>query len=406
MGVYVEKEYRGKRAKSSETYPKISPRQNHASRSAFNHKVKTVGKSRAYNWTPSKEVTVKFTGAGKTAAGIKGGIDYITREGELEVYSYDGLGNEYTGKGQDFNREITESLSADNDYDKKFKGENLKHVTNMVFSPPPGASITREDTLKATTEFLKEKYPNHAFVAVYHDDKENHPHVHVNFKLRDEETGKRVNFSNADLRFLRGAFSQKLIDQGYDVTVSHKRDPARYREMERLQAEFRPRARNTYKVISFGETEYQNKTGGKRTPFITYETLNGGKKVTIWGKDLKNHFEREKLREGSLVKIKKLEPTLVRSPMFKEDGSVSGYRETKRNNWQIENMGLNKERTFETPKEITLERDDKGIKNQLERKHEHQKDIGFALENGFVRDSPEHKQAKRELDRNWRGSGF
>lgn len=406
MGVYVEKEYRGKQAKNSETSSKISPRQNHASRSAFNHKVKTGGKSPAYNWTPSKEATVKFTGAGKTVSGIKGGIDYITREGELEAYSYDGLGNEYTGHGQDFNREVTESLSTDNDYDKKFKGENLKHVTNMVFSPPPRANVTREDALKATTEFLKEKYPSHAFVAVYHDDKEKHPHVHVNFKLRDEETGKRVNFSNVDLRSLRSSFSQKLIDQGYDVTVSHKRDPECYREMERLQAEFRLRARNTYKVVSFGETGYQNKPNGKVTPFITYETLKGGKQVTIWGKDLKQHFEREQLTEGSLIKIKKLDPTLVRSPMFNEDGSISGYKETKRNNWQIENMGLNKERTFETPKVNTLERDDKDIKNKLERKHEHQQGIGFALENGFVKNSPEHKQAKRELDRNWRGLGF
>ncbi|MEX9799128.1 hypothetical protein, partial [Proteus mirabilis] len=44
-----------------------------------------------------------------------------------------------------------------------------------------------------------------------------------------------------------------------------------------------------------------------------------------------NNSERE-------VKIKKLAPTLVRSPIFNEDSSISGYKETKRNNWQIENM--------------------------------------------------------------------
>lgn len=66
--------------------------------------------------TPTKEVTFKITGSGKTAAGIKNGIDYITRNGELEAYCYDGKGSEQTGKGEDFNREFTSTLSKGNDY--------------------------------------------------------------------------------------------------------------------------------------------------------------------------------------------------------------------------------------------------------------------------------------------------
>lgn len=408
MGVLVEKEYKLRKSKGGERDPKarLSSRQKHASRSAFNHKVKTGGKAPAYNWTPSKEVTVKFTGSGKTAKGIKNGIDYITRDGELESYCYDGKGTGELGLGDEFNHRSTDRLSEDNDYNKKYRGENIDHVKNMVFSPPPNANVSREDALKATTEFLKEKYPNHAFVAVYHDDKEKHPHVHVNFKLRDEETGKRLRLTKAETRKFRHEYCRKLEGMGYDVTATDRNSPERKREIDRLQKENRPRLRNTYKVVAFGETGYQNKTNGKITPFIKYETLNGGKQVTIWGKDLKNHFEREKLREGSLVKIKKLEPTLVKSPMFNEDGSISGYKETKRNNWQIENMGLNKERTLETPKVNTLECDDKGIKNQLERKHEHQQNIGFALENGVVKNSPEHKRVKKEQERSWKGLGF
>lgn len=408
MGILIEKEYRLRKSKSGERDPKarLSSRQNHASRSAFNHKVKTGGRPQSPTFTPSKEVTVKFTGAGKTAKGIKNGIDYITRDGELEAYHYDGNGNECIGMGSDSNKEFTDSLSDRNDYNKKYRGENIDHVKNMVFSPPPRANVTREDALKATTEFLKEKYPNHAFVAVYHNDKEKHPHVHVNFKLRDEETGKRLRLTKAETRKFRHEYCHKLEGMGYDVTATDRNSPERKREIDRLQKENRPRLRNAYKVVAFGETEYQNKAGGKRTPFITYETLKGGKQVTIWGKDLKNHFEREKISQGDIVKIKKLEPTLVRSPMFNEDGSISGYRETKRNNWQIENMGIDRTRNLETSKVNTLERDDKGIKNQLERKHEHQQNIGFALENGVVRDSPEHKKVKKEQERSWKGLGF
>ena len=102
MGVYVEQEYRIKRAKGTgrdPKSPKLSGRHIHASKSAFNHKVRHGADKKAYTWTPTKEVTFKITGSGKTAAGIKNGIDYITRNGELEAYCYDGKGSEQTGKG-------------------------------------------------------------------------------------------------------------------------------------------------------------------------------------------------------------------------------------------------------------------------------------------------------------------
>lgn len=74
MGVYVEQEYRIKRAKGTgrdPKSPKLSGRHIHASKSAFNHKVRHGADKKAYTWTPTKEVTFKITGSGKTAAGIK-----------------------------------------------------------------------------------------------------------------------------------------------------------------------------------------------------------------------------------------------------------------------------------------------------------------------------------------------
>lgn len=65
-----------------------------------------MAQTRKHIPTPTKEVTFKITGSGKTAAGIKNGIDYITRNGELEAYCYDGKGSEQTGKGEDFNRSL------------------------------------------------------------------------------------------------------------------------------------------------------------------------------------------------------------------------------------------------------------------------------------------------------------
>ncbi|AJJ37952.1 relaxase/mobilization nuclease domain protein (plasmid) [Yersinia pestis] len=407
MGVFIEQEYRIKRAKGTgrdPKSPKLSGRHSNASKSAFNHKIRHGADKKAYNWTPSKEVTFKITGSGKTAAGIKNGVDYITRNGELEAYCYDGKGTEHTGKGEDFNKEFTSTLSKGNDYDKTYRGENIDHVKNMVFSPPPEAGVSREDALKATTEFLKETYPDHAFVAVYHDDKEKHPHVHVNLKLRNEHTKRRLRLTKAETRKFRQGFSKKLEGMGYDVTATWKKEPEFKRSIERLQAENPKRLRNVYKVVDFGETAYQNKPGEKRTPYLTYETLKGGKQVTIWGKDLKNHFDAEKLQPGTLVKIKKLESTRIRSPMFNDDGSIAGYRETQRSNWQIENIGLERNRQREIPKAITRQPDEKAMQLQLERKHEQGHNIGFALEHGFTKDSPEHK--KQEPERGWKGLGF
>ncbi|MEP8507193.1 relaxase/mobilization nuclease domain-containing protein [Escherichia coli] len=83
----------------------------------------------------------------------------------------------------------------------------------------------QEDALKATVEFLKETYPNHAFVAVYHDDKEDHPHVHVNIKLRDEETGRRLRLTKSETGKFRNGFHRKLKGMGYDVTATRKKIP-------------------------------------------------------------------------------------------------------------------------------------------------------------------------------------
>lgn len=405
MGLYVEQEYRTKRAKGTgrdPKAPKLSGRHTHASKSAFNYKIRHGADKKAYNWTPSKEVAFKITGSGKTAAGIKNGIDYITRDGELEAYYYDGDGNEKAGTGQKFNDAITGGMSEDNNYSKKYRGESIDHVKNMVFSPPPEAGVSREDALKATTEFLKEIYPDHAFVAVYHDDKEKHPHVHVNLKLRNEHTERRLRLTKAETRRFRQGFSRKLEGMGYDVASTWKKDFGYKREIDRLQSENPKRLRNVYKVVDFGETAYQNKPGEKRTPYLTYETLKGGKQVTIWGKDLKNHFDAEKLQPGTLVKIKKLESTRIRSPMFNDDGSVAGYRETQRSNWQIENIGLERNREREIPKDITRQPDEKAMQLQLDRKHEQGHNIGFVLEHGFTKDSPEHKNQKQKFERGWK----
>lgn len=384
MGVLVEKEYRVRRSGGGEKIRSIR-----ASKSAFNNKVKAGFSKKANHQLPSREVTFKITGSGKTAKGIKQGVEYITREGEINAHFYDGNGTWTEGSDREHLDSIVEAMTADNNYSlKDRKGEAADHVKNIIFSPPPIAKVKESDAIEATLNVVRQRYPNNAFVLTYHDDKKEHPHVHVNLKLKEENSSKRIRLVKAELRTLRAGFSGELQKMGYDVKATFKRD---YGLKESLSQEPQ-RTRDTYKLVDFGEASYGFKAGERRTPYITYETLKTGKQVTIWGKELKQHFEPEKLQNGDLIKVKKLSPTTIKTPMFDDEGNVSGYKETQRNNWRIENVGVNRERNYDIPKEILIDVTQSRIAEQLKHKNELKEDMGFAQEKGYLKQSPEHKK--------------
>lgn len=382
MGVFVEKEFRVKKVSGGDRVRSIK-----ASKSAFNHKVKAGAKTSSGVRLPSREVTVKITGSGKTARGIKNGVDYITREGELEAHFYGGDGSTISGVGDEHNAMVSDALSDGNNYGMKNKsGEGVDHVKNFVFSPPPIAGVSEADAISATKETLVNRYPNNAFVMVYHDDKKDHPHVHVNLKLKSELDGKRVRLTKMEVKNIREQYCTELQKLGYDVRATHRHEYSVKNDVGDQKL-----GRNVFKISDFGEASYQFKAGEKKTPFITYETALG-KSVTIWGKELKEHFKVEQLAKGDFVKIKKLSATKVKSPLFDKDGSVSGYRESKRNNWQIENLKVDRVRDYAIKKEVVIEPSPEKIKAQLANKVSVEGDIRFAEEKGYLKGSEQHKK--------------
>lgn len=382
MGVFVEKEFRIKKGSGGDKVRSIK-----ASKSAFNHKVKAGAKTSSGVRLPSREVTVKITGAGKTARGIKNGVDYITREGELEAHFYGGDDSVISGLGAEHNEMVSEALSDGNNYGLKNKtGEGVDHVKNFVFSPPPVAGVSEADAIASTKKALINRYPHNAFVMVYHDDKKDHPHVHVNLKLKSELDGKRIRLTKMEVREIRSQYCTELQKLGYDVRATQRHE---YNIKDGIGE---PKVgRNVFKVSDFGEASYQFKAGEKKTPFITYETASG-KAVTIWGKELKEHFKVEQLAKGDLVKIKKLAATTVKTPIFDKAGAVSGYRESKRNNWQIENLKVDRVRDHIIKKEVVLEPSPEKIKMQLTNKASIEGDIKFAEEKGYLKGSEQHKK--------------
>ena len=328
MAIDIDKEYRIRGDRSAK-----------ASKSSFAHKVKqsiartkksAVSKagSSAVKGT-SREVMVKITGSGKTARGIKNSINYISRESDLKLQ--DDQGEFYDG-----NDSITDTydyMTDPEDRERLDEDKNINITHNMVFSAPSLAGVPAEVMQETVREVLKEKFPNNRFLTAFHNDTDN-PHVHALLRIPDA-TGKRINIRKQDLRDLRTGIAHKLQGKGYNVKATHKRDFALKHDLSKEPN----RTRNLYEVVNFGRTHFNHDPKNKRQHFIELKTISGGKTVTIWGTNLPQEILREKVLTGSVIKMKKEGETLVKVPVYDKDKNISGYKETKRNNWKIENQG-------------------------------------------------------------------
>ncbi|MGJ7325285.1 MobP1 family relaxase [Morganella morganii] len=335
MGVTVEKEYRVKRSRA----PKGNGLKKSvlAGKSVFAHKVNNGGKlyssrvkERLGKHGRSKEVLIKVTGAAKINAGVRGSIDYISRKDTLSLT--DDEGNKITA-------EEAKEIMTDPE-NEELKEKKTPDITkNIVFSPPASADVSPEDALESVRQTLSKRYPDNKFVLVYHDDKKEHPHVHAIIKLKNEEERKKIHISKKELRSLRTDFCEQLKLKGYDVKATHKQIPDFKNKLKEEDAAAPRRQKNVREVVDFGRAPYQFKEGNKPQNYLTVKTLNG-KEYTVWGKELGELAEREKIQKGSLIKLKKSGSEEVKVPRLDKNGEQAGWLTTQRNNWQLENIGL------------------------------------------------------------------
>ncbi|WP_085446063.1 MobP1 family relaxase [Escherichia coli] len=340
MGVYVKKEDRVKRSRAKNgTSVKTA-----LSKSAFVYKVTHGGKvyhrtvkDRIFARGASKEVMVKITGAAKTRQGIKNSIDYIGREGDVPLMDQDG--NQYETD------DVSLLKSKMIDYNDASHKENATGkanpdlTKNLVFSPPVTARVKSDEMLKAVRKVLNQKYPDSRFVLAYHDDKKDHPHVHVVMRLRGD-TDKAIRVRKEDLRELRTGFCKELQAMGYDVQATHKQHPGLKRKLEEDHASAPKRQKGVYEVVKFGYDHYQFKPENSFQNYITVKTLNKGTEVTFWGKELKELCEREKVAQGDLIRLKKIGSEKVKVPEVDKNEKITGWKETRRNQWELVNLGV------------------------------------------------------------------
>ncbi|MCV2508830.1 MAG: traS protein [Neisseriaceae bacterium] len=159
------------------------------------------------------QVVVKIPrrhGNSKGLTGITNHLDYISRNGQLEIEDQEG--NIYLGKQEQ--KEIVNNL-------KKLgipKESKRREAINFVFSMPP-----KTDPIKlknAVRNFAQEQFTNHPYFFALHTD-ESHPHLHVNVLVKGYD-GNRLNPRKADLMEYRIQFADHLRDQGVQCTATYQ----------------------------------------------------------------------------------------------------------------------------------------------------------------------------------------
>jgi hypothetical protein len=160
------------------------------------------------------EVMVKITSSGKNIKQIKTHLDYISRNGEVELENQDG--DEIQGK--EAVRDVRDEWK-----DGKYvipTGEGTQRESfNIMLSMPPGTD--RKAVKDAVRDFAKDEFGGrYDYVFAAHDD-EKHPHVHLVVKARGYD-GKRLNPRKADLQDWRESFAEKLREHGIEANATKR----------------------------------------------------------------------------------------------------------------------------------------------------------------------------------------
>lgn len=159
------------------------------------------------------EVMVKISGNGRGMKRIAAHMEYISRNGTVEL--------------EDQYGEIIIGREGVNDLLAEFRyggfpipeGSSKRETFNIVLSMPPGTD--RAAVTNAAREFAREEFSgNFSYAFATHTD-EKHPHVHLCVKAMGRD-GTRLNPRKADLQSWREIFAEKLRDNGIEANATRR----------------------------------------------------------------------------------------------------------------------------------------------------------------------------------------
>jgi hypothetical protein len=168
------------------------------------------------------EVVVKVSGGASSSKGVRQHLDYIGREGELDIETDEGRVIREKG----FERRVIEDWDLDLEEQKgsqrrlvTTRGKPPKLVHNIVFSMP--ARTPPEKVQAAVRKFAREEFAlRHRYLMTLHTDQPQ-PHVHLVVKAVSEQ-GKRLNIRKATLRKWRADFAANLRELGVEANATER----------------------------------------------------------------------------------------------------------------------------------------------------------------------------------------
>ncbi|WP_270964387.1 MobP1 family relaxase [Campylobacter upsaliensis] len=253
------------------------------------------------------EVVVKITSGSKNSQALSKHLDYISRDGNVELITNDF--DRYAGEDEIL--EVKRIFKNEGSPIPLYKegAKEKRHTINMVFSMKEHSTTPKEKLQQSVITTLKRMYPNNFFIVAFHNDTDN-PHCHVCLKVADKN-GKRINPKKADLANLRAEFAKALNELGVEAKATKKQ-----REVE-INQEFSVKLNTNneinqalkikmhyYQVMDFGEANYQFSTdkNAKKSYYVSYKTKKGI--TTIWGQDLERVVKENKVLRGEYARFK------------------------------------------------------------------------------------------------------
>jgi len=171
------------------------------------------------------EVMVKVTGRTRDLGHLRAHLDYISRNGELEMEDRDGA----VVAGRPTVKELAEDWSDAALADSR-RRSNTPFSLSLVLSMPADTDpATVRDAARA---FAREVFADRFdYVFALHTDAQ-HPHVHLEVRSLGDH-GERLNPKKADLDAWRQVFAQALRDRGIEAEATPRRARGITRKAER-----------------------------------------------------------------------------------------------------------------------------------------------------------------------------
>jgi type IV secretory pathway VirD2 relaxase len=171
------------------------------------------------------EVMVKVTGRTRDPGHLRAHLDYISRNGELEMEDGDGC----LIAGRAAVRELADDWSAVALADSRRRA-STPFSRSVVLSMPAAtdAAIVRDAARAFAREVFAERFD---YVFALHTDAKQ-PHVHLAVRALGDQ-GERLNPKKADLESWRQVFAQALRDRGVEAEATPRRARGVTRKAER-----------------------------------------------------------------------------------------------------------------------------------------------------------------------------